>query len=264
MLRKTTRVMRAGIPRGMTTVRTADPNVPTTTTSPTRKRTTRTHTTEQAYCRTRKGLSEDCGGTGIRTQETPKGPAAFKAAPFVRSGIPPTECRTLLARAEDAMVLGQVRVERLRDGDRAVLLLVVLEDGDQGPTDGACRAIQRVRRPVAVRVPDPDRQAPGLVVRGVRARRQLTVPVLAGEPGFDVVLLGRRRPQLAGAHVHHPVGDAQIPDQVLLARGVDLGLVGGEEPRDVQGPLPDQDRRNPRDEALGKQPVQAVPDQGEL
>ena len=40
----------------------------------------------------RRWIGPGGGGTGIRTQETPKGPAAFKAAPFVRSGIPPAEC----------------------------------------------------------------------------------------------------------------------------------------------------------------------------
>ena len=54
--------------------------------------------------------------------------------------------------------------------DRAVRLLVVLQDRDQRPADGGGRPVQRVERlDVAVGAADPRLQAPRLVVGAVRA-----------------------------------------------------------------------------------------------
>src|ERR671930_341488 len=41
-------------------------------------------------------------------------------------------------------------------------------------------------------------------------------PFLARQPRLDVVLLGRRAPEVVQGDVHHPVGDLQGLEQLLL------------------------------------------------
>ena len=70
---------------------------------------------------------------------------------------------------------------------------------------------------VCVRLPPPPRtshadvQAPSLVVGGVRARRQLAIAALAGQPRLAVVLLGRRAAEVGHGDVDHAIGQARAP-----------------------------------------------------
>src|SRR6266550_1654828 len=72
------------------------------------------------------------------------------------------------------------------------LSLEVLQDGKH-PAVRRGRAVQGVRGLEAAFVRSVTDTAPaGLVVRRVRARRDLAVPLLRREPRFDVVALRRR------------------------------------------------------------------------
>src|SRR2546430_834278 len=59
-------------------------------------------------------------------------------------------------------------------------------------------------------------EAARLVVRGVRRRRDLAVPLLRREPSLDVVLLRRRSAEVAGGDVDHAVGDFELLHELLL------------------------------------------------
>ena len=63
-----------------------------------------------------------------------------------------------------------------------------------------------------------DVQAPGLEVGRVRARSELAVALLARQPRLAVVLLGRRGAEVADRDVHHPVGQLERLQDVLLDR----------------------------------------------
>src|SRR5689334_14370212 len=87
-----------------------------------------------------------------------------------------------------------VRAQRLRDLDRAVGPLVVLEDRHDGASDGKARSVQRVHELglLAFAAAEADRSAARLEVAVVRARGDLLVRVLARQPDLEVVGLGRR------------------------------------------------------------------------
>src|SRR5438132_4104042 len=90
--------------------------------------------------------------------------------------------------------------QRLRDPDRPVLLLEVLHQRDPR----ACshrRAVQRVDVLELPLVAVADVETARLIVRRVRGRCDLAVPLLSGEPGFDVVLPRRRRAEVPGGDV---------------------------------------------------------------
>src|SRR3954447_19726111 len=105
--------------------------------------------------------------------------------------------------------------ERLRDRDRAAVVLEVLHQRDHRPR-GHGGAVQRRDGLELAVAPGADPEAPRLVVRRVGGRGQLPVALLAGEPAFDVVLLRRRRAEVAGRDVHDAVREAELLDQRLL------------------------------------------------
>src|SRR6185312_7468326 len=123
--------------------------------------------------------------------------------------------RALAGRLGAERGRGAVLLEYLGNCDRAVLVLEVLQDGQQGAGGGA-GAVQRVHVLQLAVPPVADVEPPGLVVRGVRARGDLAVALLDREPRLDVVLLGRGRAQVADRDVHHPVRQAEGLDDALL------------------------------------------------
>ena len=81
-----------------------------------------------------------------------------------------------------------------------------------------------MRRP-ALGGPVADVEAAGLVVGRVRARGELAVAALAGQPGLEVVLLGRRGAEVVDGDRHHAVGDLEVLQDRLLDRQQPLVLV---------------------------------------
>src|SRR6266576_5739605 len=61
-----------------------------------------------------------------------------------------------------------------------------------------------------------DLEAPGLVIRCVRRRRDLAVALLRWEPGLDVVLLRRRCAEVAGGDVDDAVRELEFLYELLF------------------------------------------------
>src|SRR4051812_5062664 len=136
------------------------------------------------------------GGSGIRTHGAHH-PGVFKTPPFGRSGIPPG--RTLpaaLLAGFDAVEAGE-RAQHFGDDEGAAVVLVVLEEEHQHAADRDCGAVQRVHQTVAVDAAHARVQAARGEVEVVRARVRLAVAALRREPPLDVVLLRRRRAEVA-------------------------------------------------------------------
>ena len=117
---------------------------------------------------------------------------------------PNPDVRTLSTRLDQVGV--QVVPEGGGDPDRAVGLLVVLEQGDDRAADRDGGAVEGVEGAVALGRPDPAADAAGLVVGAVRGRGQLPVGSLGGDPGLAVELAGGRAAEVAGGDVELGVG----------------------------------------------------------
>src|SRR5215208_348317 len=91
--------------------------------------------------------------------------------------------------------------------DGPVLLLVDLEEGDQGPAYSECRAVEGVQKlgPSAFSAV-ADGEPAGLVVGGVRRACHLAEIAAARHPGFQVVLAVGGAAEIAGTDVDHAVG----------------------------------------------------------
>src|SRR6185437_10690124 len=124
--------------------------------------------------------------------------------------------------------------EHLGQLDRAVLELPVLEQGDDRSPDGHGGPVERVRRLRAPTLSHAARagahanvQPARLVVGRVRARRQLAVALLAGQPRLAVVLLGGRVAEVVDGDVDDAVGQRELAQDLLLDREDALVLIGG-------------------------------------
>src|SRR5207237_6362975 len=128
----------------------------------------------------------DGGGRGIRTPDTLSGTTVFKTAAINHSAIPP---RKSLSRNFFGAV--HVRAQGGRNSDRTVLLLVILQDGDERPADRESGSVQGVDeiRPAATLRTELDVRAPRLERLGVAARRNLAIRLLAWQPHLEVVRL---------------------------------------------------------------------------
>ena len=83
----------------------------------------------------------------------------------------------------------QVGCQNVRQDHRSVFLLAVFQHRDQGPAHGHARAVQRVQKLRSTTAP---RRGTGLSSGGpgiaaVRDRADLAVPVLPGQPDFDIM-----------------------------------------------------------------------------
>src|SRR5690606_29597442 len=94
-----------------------------------------------------------------------------------------------------------VRTKRSWDGDRAVLVLIVLHDGKQEPPDGDARAIEGVNElsPLAAAWPVPCIHATRLEVSAVRTAGDFAIGLLTRQPDFDVVGLASTETHVAAA-----------------------------------------------------------------
>src|SRR5690606_3991929 len=90
----------------------------------------------------------------------------------------------------------EVGAEGVGDVDGAVGALVVFHDGDEGAADGDAGAIEGVDQLgfAGGGVAPAGLHAAGLKILAIAAGGNFTIFVLAGEPDFDVVGLGRGKP----------------------------------------------------------------------
>src|SRR5581483_2031308 len=105
--------------------------------------------------------------------------------------------------------------QRFRHGDAAVRVLEVLHERDERPRRdrGAVERVHVLEPAVAART---DVEPARLVIGRVRRRRELAVALLPGEPALDVVLLRRRRAQVARRDVHDAVRQVEVTEKLLL------------------------------------------------
>src|SRR5215831_1444375 len=101
--------------------------------------------------------------------------------------------------AADDLVAAQVRPQRLRNRDRPILALIVLEHRDQRAADREPRPVERVQWLwlARLRVAPTRLHAPRLKRLAVAARRDLSILVLARQPDLDVVGLSRGETDVA-------------------------------------------------------------------
>jgi hypothetical protein len=101
--------------------------------------------------------------------------------------------------------------------DRAIGLLVVLEQRDQCSPDRGGSAVQRVQHlDSPVGSAHARLQPSRLVVGRVRAAGELTVLALTGQPCLDVVFLRGRATEIACGDVHDAVGHLEVADDLFL------------------------------------------------
>src|SRR5690606_17393493 len=106
-----------------------------------------------------------------------------------------------------------VRCERLGNADAAVLLLVLLENRDEGTSDRQTRAVER-RGVLALALAGavPDTGSAGLEGGAVGDAGDLAVAVLAGEPDLDVVGELGGETDVARGQRHDAVGKAELAE----------------------------------------------------
>src|SRR5215468_687485 len=111
--------------------------------------------------------------------------------------------------------------QRLGHDDAPVLLLVLLEDGDERTPHRQRRPVERVDQAgLGLRLrPVADLGAPGLEVAEVRAARDLAVGAGAGEPDLEVVRPLRAEAHVARAEQAHPVVQVEAPEHLLGVAG---------------------------------------------
>ena len=113
--------------------------------------------------------------------------------------------------------------KRGRHIDAAIGALVVLEHRDQRPADGKAGAVERVHQlRLALRVAKARLHAPRLERFAIGARRDLAIVLLARQPHFEIVGLGRRRAGVARAELQHAIRQLEffqyrlgVADQLL-------------------------------------------------
>ena len=144
----------------------------------------------------------------------PRRPAVFKTAPFVRSGTPPEDMAASRGQTRRRAGLAPARRTARRTSGTSPpkfsRIASTQRSGDRG-------AVQRVDELWCRRSPGSgSRAGVGLVVGGVRRRRDLAVAPLRREPCLDVVPLARGRAQLPGGDVEHAVGETELLARALL------------------------------------------------
>ena len=117
----------------------------------------------------------------------------------------------------DDFLSAHVGPEDLGDGDGAVLVLVVLEDGNHRPGQGESGTVEGVDE-LALQVglgPVLDPGPPGLEVGEVAARGCLEPGVLPGGVELQVVAFGAGEAHVSRAQEQDPVGESEAVDEVL-------------------------------------------------
>src|SRR3990172_6025977 len=144
--------------------------------------------------------------------------------------------RSPLGGLAELLLPAHVRSQRFRDRHTSVLVLEVLEDGDETAGRRHRRRIERVGHElVAADLAPADVEPTRLVLRAVRAGDDLSVLVLAREPRLDVVLLRRDGPYVPRAYVHDAIRDLEgavdslaVRAELLVPRRAVLGAAQDE------------------------------------
>ena len=106
-------------------------------------------------------------------------------------------------------------------------MLVVLQDGGHGATDGQAAAVEGMHQPVALTLPHPYGGAPRLEITAVAAAADLPVGSGTGHPHLQVVGARCRKAQIARAELHHPVGQLQgLQHRFRIRRELLMGRFG--------------------------------------
>src|SRR2546430_4409611 len=139
--------------------------------------------------------------------------------------MPPPAPAAASARGEPHEPI-HVGSKRLRDGDGAIGLLVVLDHRHYRPPDGEPGAVQRraVFRPAATVRAEADLGAPPTERVIVGARRDLTIAGLPGQPRLDVVALRGAESEIADATLDHPIRNLEALQDGLGVRDHRLQL----------------------------------------
>src|SRR5262249_48466074 len=118
------------------------------------------------------------------------------------SYAPPVISSEVRALLRDPLLPVDVRTQRVRNRDRAVLLLVILENRHERPPHREPGAVKRVHELGPARTgrarPVLDVRAARLECFAVAAGGNLAVVVPARQPDFDVVGLRRRKSHVPG------------------------------------------------------------------
>src|SRR2546425_6027997 len=136
---------------------------------------------------------------------------------FARGAGPDKEAKILPGgRRHEALQAPHVRAARSRQDHAAIGLLAVFQDGPHRASDREPAAVERRHQPrlVALRWAEPDLRPPRLEVAERRARADLAVGVLAGQPHLEVVRLLGTEPQVRRAEGH----DAMVQSEPLQWR----------------------------------------------
>ena len=120
-----------------------------------------------------------------------------------------------LGRLDDLLAT-HVGTHGLRNDDGSVLLLVVLENGDQ-PTSGGQRTVQRGNGAgAAIFHTFANVQATSLVFGAVGGGGQLAVATLGRNPSFAIEFTCCRRAQIAGSGIDDAVRHLNLAEHLLL------------------------------------------------
>src|SRR6516164_4088879 len=131
-----------------------------------------------------------------------------------------------LRRAGNGREPTHVRAQRLGDGHGAILVLVILKNGNQRAADGEAGAVQGVHeaRALALIGTIARVHAPGLEVAAVRAARNLAIGVLTRKPDLDVEGLARGEAHVAATQHDGAIRQAELLQHLLGAPGHALVL----------------------------------------
>src|SRR5262249_36311953 len=115
------------------------------------------------------------------------------------------------------LVPAEITSQRLRDLDRAVLALVVLQNRDERPPDRQRRAVQRMDELgfFSFRAAKPDLRAARLKVGAIRARRDFFETILSGQPHFEIVRLRGGKPEIARRQRGDAIVEPELPQRFL-------------------------------------------------
>src|SRR5215469_7111106 len=107
----------------------------------------------------------------------------------------------------DRLHPAHIGLQRVGHGDAAILLLIILQDGDEGAADGDARAVERMdeARPLPLLRAKAPIHAPRLEVAAIGAARDLAIGLLSRQPYLDVVGLARGETHIAGAEQHDAI-----------------------------------------------------------
>ena len=146
------------------------------------------------------------GGGGIRTHGTLSRPTVFKTAPFGRSGTPPRASLVPRRRARcgPGRRTDEPRAPTAPPSSWKFSRIASIAASVTAVPFSVCSVSSAALAAVA------DAEPARLEVGRVRGRRDLAVALLGREPRLDVVLLRRRRAEVARGDVDDAVGEAEL------------------------------------------------------